>query len=73
MLYQDYFKQVNNVLENVQTTQQKAIETAAKVIADSWKQDGCMFLGAGILISLVRICSIGQAARPVSALCWILT
>lgn len=44
MLYQDYFKQVNNVLENVQTTQQKAIETAAKVIADSWKQDGMLYV-----------------------------
>lgn len=44
MLYQDYFKQVNNVLENVQTTQQKAIETAAKVIADSWKQNGMLYV-----------------------------
>lgn len=44
MLYQDYFEQVNKVLEKVQITQQKAIETAAQIVANSWKQDGMLYV-----------------------------
>lgn len=44
MLYQNYFEQVDIVLEKVQNTQHKAIETAAQMIANSWKQDGMLYV-----------------------------
>ena len=44
MLYQNYYEQVDIVLEKVQNTQHKAIETAAQMIANSWKQDGMLYV-----------------------------
>lgn len=44
MLYKQYFEQVDKVLETVQTTQSSGIEVAAHLIAESWKQDGILYV-----------------------------
>lgn len=44
MLYQDYFQAVNQVLRDVQTSQSEKIEAAARLIAESWKKDGLLYV-----------------------------
>ena len=44
MLYKQYFEQVGKVLVSVQATQTAGIEAAAHLIAESWKQDGMLYV-----------------------------
>lgn len=44
MLYKQYFEQVDKVLVSVQATQTASIEAAAHLIAESWKQDGMLYV-----------------------------
>ena len=44
MLYRQYWKEVNAVVEQVMTTQAEAIEKAAKLVADSIAQDGMLYV-----------------------------
>ena len=44
MLYQNYWQQVNGVLEHVMTTQAQTIEKAARLVADSLAQDGMLYV-----------------------------
>ncbi len=44
MLYQEFFEQVNKVLQYVQNTQRAAIEEAASVISKSWINDGILYV-----------------------------
>ena len=44
MLYQEYFSQVNEVLKYVMDTQNEKLESAAKLIADSWEKDGMLYV-----------------------------
>ena len=44
MLYQEYFEQVNKVLNYVQNTQRAVIEEAASVISKSWGNNGILYV-----------------------------
>lgn len=44
MLYRNYWKEVNAVVEHVMTTQAEAIEESAKLVADSLSRDGMLYV-----------------------------
>lgn len=44
MLYRNYWKEVNAVVEHVMTTQAEAIEESAKLVADSLARDGMLYV-----------------------------
>lgn len=44
MLYQNYWQEVNSVLEYVMTTQKEGIEKAAQLVADSLVRDGMLYV-----------------------------
>lgn len=44
MLYQEYFKQVERVLSEIMKTQNKKIEKAAEIVADSLAKDGMLYV-----------------------------
>ncbi len=44
MLYQDYFTQVNTVLDKVMHTQSEKLEQAAQLVSKCWEQDGMLYV-----------------------------
>ena len=44
MLYRDYWKQVNSVIDYVMDTQAEKIEKAARMVADSLAKDGMLYV-----------------------------
>lgn len=44
MLYRDYWKQVSGVIDYVMDTQAQKIEQAARMVADSLKKDGMLYV-----------------------------
>lgn len=44
MLYQEYFAQVNAVLDKVMHTQSEKLEQAAQLVSKCWEQDGMLYV-----------------------------